>query len=150
MTTNDYLIKNKRILFDYNVHQTFDAGIALTGCEVKSIRENHIGINDCYVVVKNNEVLVLNWNIPKYKQAFKNDNYDPRRPKKLLLKKEEIKKIIGSSKRSGYSIVISEIYTNEKGFFKFKLALVTSKKKYDKRQYIREKDERREKTKKII
>jgi SsrA-binding protein len=145
----DYLIVNKRLLFDYNVHQTFEAGIVLTGCEVKSIRKNHVGINDCYIVIKNNEVLALNWNIPKYTQSFSDNNYDPRRPKRLLLRKSEIRRIIGLVKREGYSMVVSKIYTNKHGFFKFEIALVTGKKKYDKRQYIRKKDERRESIKKF-
>jgi len=143
------LIVNKRINFDYNIHQTFEAGIVLTGCEVKSIRKHNVNIVDCYVSVNNNEAWVLNWNIPKYEQSFKDDNYDPKRPKKLLLKKSEAHRIIGLIKRDGYTIIVSKLYTNKKGFFKLELALVTAKKKYDKRQYIREKDERREMRKKF-
>lgn len=138
------LITNRRLLFDYNVHQTFEAGIILTGCEVKSIRKNHIGIVDCYVSIKDNEAWLLNWNIPKYDQAFKDDKYDPKRPKKLLLKRTEIARITGMIKRDGYTVMASKLYDNKRGFLKIELSLVTGKKKYDKRQYIREKDERRE------
>ena len=137
-------IVNKRINFDYNIHQTFEAGIVLTGCEVKSIRKNYVSIVDCYVSVKNNEAWVLNWNIPKYEQSFKDNNYDPKRPKRLLLKKTEARRIIGLIKREGYTLIVGKLYTNKRGFFKLELALVTAKKKYDKRQYIKEKDIRRE------
>ena len=143
------LIVNKRLFFDYNIHQTFEAGIELTGEEVKSIRQNHVGINGCFACVKENEAWIFNWNIPKYKQAFINKNHDPYRPKKLLLKRSEINRILGKLKRSGYSIVASKLYSNKRGFLKLELALVTSKKKYDKRQYIREKDEQREAARKF-
>ena len=138
------MIINKRINFDFNVYQTFEAGIVLTGEEVKSIRTNSIGIVDCYVSIKDNEIWLLNWNIPKYENSYKNEKYNPRREKKLLLKKSEIARIIGLTKRDGYTIIPSKCYTNKRGYIKLELALVTAKKKYDKRQYIKEKDERRE------
>ena len=144
------IIVNKRLFFDYNVHQTFEAGIVLTGCEVKSIRKNTVSIMDCYVSFKDGECWLMNWNIPKYEQAFKDDKYDPRRIKRLLLKKNEISRIIGLIKRNGYAIIVSKLYTNKRGFFKMELALVTGKKKYDKRQYIKEKDERREMRTKFV
>ena len=138
------LILNRRINFDFNVHQTFEAGVALTGTEVKSIRKNHIGIQDCYVSIKKDEAWLLNWNIPIYNYSYKDNNYDPRRPKKLLLKRNEIYRIIGLTKQNGYTIAISKCYTNKRGFIKLELALVTGKKQYDKRRYIKEKDKRRE------
>ena len=144
------LIVNRRINFDFNVFQTFEAGIVLTGEEVKSIRTNSVGIVDCYVSVKNDGVWLLNWNIPKYKQSFKDDKYNPRREKKLLLKHSEIIRIIGLMKQKGFTIVVSKCYTNKRGYIKLELALVTGKKKYDKRQYIRQKDERREERKKFM
>lgn len=138
------LIINKRINFDFNVHQTFEAGIVLTGAEVKSIRKNAISVNDCYVSINRNQAELLNWNIPKYEQSYKDDKYDPRRPKRLLLKKTEIARIIGLIKRDGYTIVVSKCYSGRGGYIKLELALVTAKKKYDKRKYIKEKDIRRE------
>ena len=77
------MIVNKRLLFDYNVEQTFEAGISLTGCEVKSIRKNKINIIDCYVSLNNNDAWLLNWNIPKYTNSFKDNEYNPKRPKRL-------------------------------------------------------------------
>ena len=138
------LIVNKRLFFDYNVHQTFEAGIVLTGNEAKSIRNNHVHITDCYVSIKDRNAWLLNWNIPKYENSFKDNNYDPRRPKRLLLKRSEINRMIGLIQRDRYMITVSKLYTNRRGFFKLELALVTGKKKYDKRRYIKEKDERRE------
>ena len=138
------LIENRRINFDYNIHETYEAGIVLTGAEVKSIRKNRVSIVDCYVSVQDNEVWLLNWNIPKYEQAFKDKNYNPKRPRKLLVKRSEYSRILGSMKRDGYTIVVAKLYTNRRGFIKMEIALVTSKKKYDKRKYIKEKDERRE------
>lgn len=143
------LIVNKRINFDFNIHQTFEAGIILTGVEVKSIRVNRVSIADCYVSIKNHDIWLLGWSIPKYKHAYKDNNYDPRREKKLLLKKSEIARIIGLTKRDGYTIVVSKCYTNNKNYIKLELALVTGKKKYDKRRYIKEKDERRENMRKF-
>ena len=137
-------VENRRINFDFDIHETYEAGIALTGAEVKSIRDRNVSIVDCYVAVKDNEVCVMNWNIPKYKQSVKDEKYDPRRIKKLLLKKSEISRISGLLKRNGYTIVVSKLYTNKRGFIKLELALVTSKKKYDKRRYLKEKDARRE------
>ncbi len=142
-------IENKRINFDFNIHETYEAGVVLTGAEVKSIREKNVGILDCYITFKENELWLMNWNIPKYKQAFKDEKYDPKRIKKLLLKRSEIARISGSIKRNGYTIVVSKLYTNKRGFIKLELALVTGKKKYDKRQYIKEKDARREERKKF-
>lgn len=138
------LIVNKRISFDFNIHQTFEAGISLTGAEVKSIRSNSVNIVDCYVSIKDNEVFLLNWNIPKYEHSYKDENYNPKRPRRLLLNKNEIARIIGLTKRDGYAIIPSKLYSNKRGYIKLEIALVTAKKKYDKRQYIKEKDERRE------
>ena len=137
-------IVNRRTNFDYNIHDTFESGVVLTGAEVKSIRKNHVSIVDCYVSIKGREAWVLNWNIPKYEQSFKDDKYNPTRERKLLLKRNETSRITGMVKRDGYTIVVSKLYTNKRGFIKLELSLVTSKKKYDKRQYIKEKDERRE------
>lgn len=143
------LIINKRINFDFNVHQTFEAGIVLTGAEVKSIRKNNVSVNDCYVSINGNQAELLNWNIPKYEQSYKDDKYNPRRVKRLLLKKTEIARIIGLVKRDGYTIVVSKCYSGRGGYIKLELALVTAKKKYDKRKYIKEKDIRREERRKF-
>ncbi|MBQ7552002.1 MAG: SsrA-binding protein SmpB [Rickettsiales bacterium] len=143
------MIVNKRINFDFNIHQTFEAGIVLTGAEVKSIRKNSVSVNDCYVSINGFNATLLNWNIPKYEQSYRDDKYDPRRPKKLLLHKNEIARITGSMKRDGYTLVIIKCYNGRGGYIKLELALVTAKKKYDKRQYIKEKDARREERKKF-
>ena len=143
------LIVNKRINFDFNIHQTFEAGVSLTGAEVKSIRAGNVGIVDCYVSIKGRDAWILNWNIPKYEHGFRDENYDPRRPKRLLLKKTEIARIIGLIKQDGYAVVVSKCYTNKRGYIKLEIALVTGKKKYDKRQYIKEKDQRREERRKF-
>ena len=143
------LIINKRINFDFNIHQTFEAGISLTGAEVKSIRSGNVGVVDCYVSIKGRDAWLLNWNIPKYEQGFRDENYNPRRPKRLLLKKTEIARIIGLIKQDGYAVVVSKCYTNKRGYIKLEIALVTGKKKYDKRQYIKEKDQRREERRKF-
>ena len=138
------LILNRRLHFDYNVHETVDAGISLTGAEVKSIRKNSVSINGCYVSIKGHEAFLLNWNIPKYEQAYKDNNYDPCRPRRLLLKKTEVIRMSTTIKRDGYTVVVSKCYTNKRGYIKLELALVSGKKQYDKREYIKKKDERRE------
>ncbi len=130
---------NKRANYDYIISEKIDAGIILTGSEVKSLRLNTGSIRGTYIIEKGNELWLSNCYIKKYN--FSNElNYNPNRDKKLLLSRKEINKIIGLVKQSGLSIIPILLYFNNKGIAKLTFGLGKGKKKYDKRQLIKEKD----------
>ena len=135
-------IKNKKASFDYFIEEEIEAGIVLTGTEVKSIREGLANLKDCYAVIKNGEVFLLNMYIGKYNDAsiF---NHDERRTRKLLLNKKEILKLRDKVDISGYTLIPIKMYfKNNK--VKMLIGLGKGKKNYDKRESIKEKDIKRE------
>ncbi len=136
-------ILNKRASFEYQFIEKYDAGIVLTGTEVKSIRLGKINITDAYCFIKNNEVFIKNMHISPYEQAGK-FNHDPLRERKLLLTKHEINKLKRSVKEDGLTIVPIKLYINNKGLAKIQIALAKGKKLYDKRESIKKKDVERE------
>lgn len=135
---------NRRARYDYALDETFDAGIVLLGSEVKSLRNGRANIQDSYAEEKNGEILLVNAYIPEYAGANR-FNHEPRRPRKLLLKKKEIGKLIGSLKRGGVTLVPLSLYFNERGLAKVKIALARGKKLHDKRASEKERDWNREK-----
>lgn len=135
-------IKNKKAYFDYFVLETFEAGIALTGTEIKSIRSGNANLKDTYARIKNNEVYVINMYIKKYDNASV-FNHDERRERKLLLHKNEIIKLADKVKLEGFSLIPLELYfKNNKA--KILLGLCKGKKLYDKRETIKKRDLERE------
>ena len=135
-------IKNKKAHFDYFIEEEIEAGIVLKGTEIKSIREGKANIKDCYAIVKNNEVFLLNMYIAKYDDAsiF---NHEERRTRKLLLNKKEIFKLRDKVEISGYTLVPLKLYfKNNKA--KILIGVGKGKKNYDKRDSIKEKDIKRE------
>lgn len=135
-------ILNRKAKYDYFIEDTYEAGIVLTGTEIKSIRNGNCNIKDCYGVVKNNEVYLLNMFVGQYKEGniF---NHDEKRTRKLLLHKKEIKKINDAIAIKGFTIVPIKLYfKNNK--LKVQLGICRGKKEYDKRESIKEKDIRRE------
>jgi|LauGreDrversion4_2_1035121.scaffolds.fasta_scaffold1393333_1 SsrA-binding protein len=138
------LIQNKKAYFNYTVEKTLEAGVALYGWEVKSIKNSNTNIGDSFVVIENDEVFVLNWHIDKYKANSRMIECDTLRKKKLLLHKKEIKKLSGLVKRNGYTIILTKCYDNKNAIIKVEVALVKGKKEYDKREYIKERDARKE------
>lgn len=135
-------IKNKKAYFDYFIEEEIEAGIVLKGTEIKSIREGKANIRDCYAIIKNNEVFLLNMYIAKYNDAsiF---NHDERRTRKLLLNKKEIFKLRDKIEISGYTLVPIKLYfKNNK--VKISIGVAKGKKNYDKRESIKEKDIKRE------
>ena len=130
---------NKRASYDYQIDLKLDAGIVLTGSEVKSLRNNSSSIKESYVEEKANELWLCNCFIKKYESSSDKDN-NPTRKRKLLLKKTELSKVLGSVKREGYSIVPINIYFNFKGLVKLCIGLGKGKKKYDKRESQKLKD----------
>ena len=136
-------IKNKRASFDYELTETFTAGIVLTGTEIKSIRLGKASLVDTYCYFVKNELWVKNMYIAEYFYGSYN-NHTARRDRKLLLSKKELRKLERSIKDTGFTIVPVRMFLNEKGLAKIVIALAKGKKQYDKRQSLREKDDRRD------
>jgi len=140
---NHINIKNKRASFDYELLETFVAGIVLTGTEIKSIRLGKASLVDTYCIMNRGELWVKNMNITEYFYGTYN-NHEARRERKLLLTKRELQKIERFSKDSGFTIVPTKLFINEKGLAKLVIAIAKGKKSYDKRQSLKEKDDKRE------
>ena len=140
---NDVLIKNKRATFDYELLETFTAGIVLTGTEIKSIRQGRASLVDTFCIVEKGEVWVKNMYVAEYFYGTYN-NHVARRDRKLLLNKKEIRKIFDAIRTSGFTVVPTRLFINEKGLAKLVIAIAKGKKEYDKRDSIRERDDRRE------
>jgi len=136
---------NRRARFDYEIGETFEAGLMLTGTEVKSLRTGKATIAESYASIdRAGEVFLVNANIPEYLQANR-FNHFPKRPRKLLLKAREIAKLAQATEREGMTIVPLKIYFNEKGRAKVEIALARGKKLHDKRETEKQRDWSREK-----
>ena len=140
---NNINIKNKRASFDYELLETFVTGIVLTGTEIKSIRLGKASLVDTYCIMNRGELWVKNMNISEYFYGTYN-NHESRRERKLLLTKKELQKIERLSKDTGFTIVPTKLFINEKGLAKLVVAIAKGKKSYDKRQTLKEKDDKRE------
>ena len=136
-------IKNKRATFDYEIIDTYRSVIVLTGTEIKSIRLNKASLVDSYCYFVNGELWVKNMYVAEYFYGTYN-NHVARRDRKLLLQRKELAKLQRLVKESGYSLIPSRLYINEKGLAKLNIALGKGKKSYDKRQALREKDDKRQ------
>ena len=130
---------NKKARHDYFIDETFQAGIALTGTEIKSVRAGKVSIKESYAKVEHAEVILYGMNISPYEQGNR-FNVDPLRPRKLLLHKREIRKILGATTEEGKTIVPLQMYINEKGLAKVDIAIARGKKLYDKRDDMAKKD----------
>ena len=131
--------ENRRARFDYAIEDTFEAGIALTGTEVKSLRAGEGGIAESYAEVRDGEVWLVNSNIPEFSHGNRH-NHTPKRPRKLLLHQREIERLTGAVERKGMTLVPMAIYFNSKGRAKVELALAKGRQAKDKREYIKERD----------
>ena len=137
------VITNKKASFNYFLEDKYEAGIVLTGTEIKSIRNNNVNIQDSYILIKNNELFILNMHIAEYK--FGNIfNHDPFRTRKLLMHKKQILKLQQKLKQDGYTLVPTRLYFNDNNILKVEIALAKGKKNYDKRESIKQKDIKRE------
>jgi SsrA-binding protein len=134
--------QNKKARHDYHIEQTFEAGLVLTGTEVKALRAGRASLVDGFAQVKDGEIWLHNVHIPEYSQGTWT-NHAPRRSRKLLLRKDEIAKLVGKTKEGGRTIVPLSLYFKN-GYAKVEIALATGKKAYDKRQTIAERDAKRE------
>ena len=135
---------NRKARRDYTVEDTLEAGLVLTGTEVKSLREGRANIGDAYASEREGEIYLQNAHISEY-AAGNLHNHEPRRPRKLLLRKREINKLIGTLKRGGVTLVPLSFYFNARGIAKVELAIATGKRKYDKRQAEKARDWQRQK-----
>ncbi len=135
-------IKNKRAHFDYEIGDTFTAGLVLTGTEIKSIRENRASLTDAYCMVENGEVWIKGMHIAEYFYGTYN-NHATRRDRKLLLNKKEIAKLAKAADDAGFTIVPIRLFISERGFAKLVIGIGRGKKQYDKRQSIKERDDKR-------
>lgn len=135
-------IKNKRATFDYELVETYTAGIVLTGTEIKSIRQGKASLADTYCIFEKGELWVRNMYIPEYFYGTYN-NHNVRRDRKLLLNKKELRKLMRWAKEPGFTIIPTRLFINEKGLAKLNIAVARGKKQYDKRQSIKEKEDKR-------
>ena len=134
---------NRSARHHYTIEDTLEAGIALVGTEVKSLRANKATIGEAYAGPSGTEIFLFNANIPEYLQANR-FNHEPRRPRRLLLHKRQINKLIGATQREGYTLVPLKLYFNEQGRAKLELGLGRGKKLHDKRDAERKRDWERE------
>ncbi|MBP8760170.1 MAG: SsrA-binding protein SmpB [Parabacteroides sp.] len=141
--SNNIQIKNKRATFDFELLDTYTAGIVLTGTEIKSIRLGKASLVDTFCILEKGELWVKNMYIAEYFYGTYN-NHIARRDRKLLLNRKELRKIEGASKTTGFTIVPIRLFLNDKGLAKVVIAIAKGKKEYDKRHSIKEKEDKRE------
>ena len=141
--TNNVNIRNKRASFDYELSDRMTAGIVLYGTEIKSIREGKASLVDTFCIFENGELWVKNMQISAYRLGYFY-NHDVKRDRKLLLNRKELTKLQRATTETGYTIVPIRLYINETGLAKLEIAVARGKKQYDKRQSMREQDDRRE------
>jgi len=137
------ICNNRKAKFNYFFNEFFEAGIALKGSEVKSLRDGKANISEAYAIDEQGEIFLLNSHIPSYKESSYN-NHDPKRNRKLLLNKREINKLIGKVNREGYTLIPTKLYF-KKGKAKIEIAVAKGKREYDKRQVKKKSDWNREK-----
>jgi SsrA-binding protein len=135
----------RRARFNYEIGETFEAGIALTGSEVKSLRTGKATIAESYADANGGEIWLINATIPEYRQSGPHNNHEPKRHRKLLLHKRQVNKLIGAVERDGMTLVPLKIYFNERGRAKIEIALGRGKKLHDKRETEKKRDWAREK-----
>ncbi len=139
---------NKRAYFDYQILETYEAGVELRGFEVKAIKTGRVKLAGSYVVIRNNQAWLLNADIPPYQPANTPPDYDSKRTRKLLLKKSEIKNLIGRVQEKGLTLMPLKVYTKNRKI-KIEIGLAKSRKKMDKRELIKKRDIEREISRKL-
>ena len=138
------IAENRRARFDYFLEDHMEAAIALLGTEIKALRDGRANIAESYAAVEGREIVLVNADIPPYKQANR-FNHEPRRHRKLLLHRKQIDKLIGAVQREGRTIIPVRLYLNERGMAKLEIALAKGKKIHDKREAVAERDWQRDK-----
>jgi SsrA-binding protein len=143
-STRKIVVQNKKARFEYFIEETLEAGIVLTGTEIKSVRLGQCSIDEAFASDKNGELYLLNSYIAEYKSAHQ-FNHEPRRPRKLLLHKKEMNRLMGAIQRQGITVVPLSFYFNSKGILKVELGISKGKKQHDKRATQKERDWNRDK-----
>ncbi len=137
------LVRNRKAFHDYHIEDTWEAGLALVGTEVKSLRGGHGQLQDAYVDAQSGELWLKQANIAPYAEGSWT-NHDPLRPRKLLLHRAEIDKIVARATRKGFTIIPLAFYMNQKGHIKVKIALASGKTQGDKREALKDRESKRE------
>ena len=137
------IIENKKVFFDYEILEKFEAGISLIGQEVKSIKLGKISLKGAYVVVKDEEIFLIGCHIPAYQPKNAPLDYNPEKSRKLLLKKSEIKYLIGKTKEKGLTLIPLRVYT-KRNLIKLEFGIAKRKKKFDKKETIKKRETERE------
>ena len=143
MKQSNINIKNKRATFDYELLDAYTAGIVLTGTEIKSLRLGKASLVDTYCLFERDELWVRNMHIAEYFYGTYNNHYS-RRDRKLLLNRTELRKLVRATKETGFTIIPTRLFINEKGLAKLVIAVAKGKKQYDKRQSLKEKEDKRD------
>lgn len=134
---------NKKAYHDFFIEGTYEAGIVLTGTEIKSVRQGKVSIKESYARIRDGEIIIYGMNISPYEQGNR-FNVDPLRERKLLLHKQEIRKLLGQTTLKGFAIVPLKMYINEEGLAKVEIGLARGKKNYDKREALAKRDAKRD------
>ena len=138
-----FVARNKKAFYNYEIVEKFEAGLVLVGSEVKSIRDGKVTIHEAYARVKNNEVWLIGMDIGLYPQAGPYQNHEPRRSRKLLLHRAEIKRLIGKTREKGLTLIPLSLYFKE-GLAKVQVGLGRGKREYDKRATIKDREAKRD------
>ncbi|MCQ2914729.1 MAG: SsrA-binding protein SmpB [Alphaproteobacteria bacterium] len=144
MISTGTVAQNRKAHFNYSIEEVYEAGIILTGPEVKSLRLGRCSINESYASAENGGIYLINANIMEY-GSIGYMKHDATRPRQLLLHKKEVRKLIGATQRKGYTLVPLELYFNEKGRAKIKIGLAVGKTNVDRREDIKKREWNREK-----
>jgi SsrA-binding protein len=137
------VVDNRKARYDYHIDEVLEAGLVLTGTEVKSVRAGRVQLRDSFALVRDGEVYLYNAHIAPYEQGHQL-NHDPYRPRKLLLHRREIDWLAGRVRQKGYTIVPLRLYFNDRGIAKVELGLARGKKQYDKRRAVAEREAKRQ------
>ena len=142
MKQKKIIANNKKARHDYFIEEVYEAGMALTGTEIKSMRQGRLNLKESFAKIEGNELILYGMHISPYEQGNR-FNVDPLRPRKLLLHKQEIRKLIGYTAQKGLTLVPLNVFINEKGLAKMEIAVAQGKKNYDKRDDIAKRDSER-------
>ena len=134
------IVNNKKAIFEYHIETKYEAGLVLTGTEIKSVRASQANLADSFCVFMNEELWVKGMHISEYKEASYN-NHAAKRDRKLLLRQPELRKLASKMKEKGYTLIPVRLYINEKGLAKLEIALARGKKLFDKREDLKKKDD---------
>ncbi|MBT6116725.1 MAG: SsrA-binding protein SmpB [Rhodospirillaceae bacterium] len=144
MTVGQIVARNRRARYNYNIEETVEAGLQLLGSEVKSLRDGRASIGEAYAEARGDELYLVNAHIPEYPPA-EPFNHAPTRPRKLLLRRRELRRLAGQAREQGVTLIPLSLYFNDRGRAKLELALASGKRRYDKRQTEKKRDWQRSK-----